>query len=99
MHIRTVGALALAAFALNVDQNRQVPTRLLITQQVHYYRLTVNFNDPRISTAQKFGRLPSNAFINRVACHVTTAFNASTVGLSTTVLTGTVPKRFSWPAM
>ncbi len=66
------------ALALNVDQNRVISARFANTQQTHYYRFTVNYNDPRISTAQKFGKLPSNSFINRFSCHVTTAFNAAT---------------------
>jgi hypothetical protein len=80
-----------AALALNVDQTRNVPTRFAGVQQTHYYRVTINFNDPNISTAQKFGRLPSRSFISKLECHVTTAFNAATtnevtMGTSTTAI-------------
>lgn len=71
------------AIALDVDQTRTVPARQFTSQQVSYYRITVNFNDPRISTAQKFGRLLRNTFITGVACHVMTAFNAATTNVFT----------------
>lgn len=76
-------ALAASAFALNVNQNNDLPARLLGTQQVSYYRVTVNFNDPNISTAQKFGTLPQLSFIDDVKCEVTTAFNAGTTNVFT----------------
>lgn len=78
-----LGAIYLPAVALDVDQTRNIPARQPPGQQVNYYRITVNFNDPRISTAQKFGRLLQNTFISNVACHVTTAFNASTTNVFT----------------
>jgi len=71
------------AIALDVDQTRTVPARQFTSQQTSYYRITVNFNDPRISTAQKFGRLLRNTFIGGVACHVMTAFNAATTNVFT----------------
>ena len=84
-----IAAAAPAALALNVDQNRVMPVRVNLTQQTNYYRFTVNYNDANISTAQLFGALPKNAYINGISCHVTTAFNAATtnvftVGTSTT---------------
>lgn len=78
-----IGLAIPAALALNVDQNRTIPARQHTTQQVSYYRITVNFNDPNISTAQKFGRLLRNTFITNIACHVTTAFNAVTTNVFT----------------
>lgn len=84
-----VAAGAGLSFALDVDQNRNTVAREFRDQQITYYRITVNYNDPRISTAQKFGKLKKDAFITNVACHVLTAFNAGTtnvftVGTSTT---------------
>lgn len=76
-------ALAIPAVALNVDQNKIVPTRTLNTNQTNYYRLTINFNDPNIASGQKFGRLPAASFINMISCHVTTAFNAVTTNVVT----------------
>lgn len=72
-----------AALALNVDQTRNTVVRQNTTQQTNYYRVKVNYNDPNISTAQKFGRLPANAFISGIACHVTAAFNAGTTNVLT----------------
>lgn len=88
-HVRLLAAALIiafavpAAFALSVDQTRIIPVRFANTQQTHYYRVTVNYNDSNISTAQKFGRLPSRAFITKIDCYLTAAFNAS----STNVLT------------
>jgi len=70
--------LGAVATALNQDQTRTFPVRVFSTQQVHYYRLSINFNDPNISTAQKFGAIGQNAFIENVECEVVTAFNAGT---------------------
>ena len=73
-----------AAMALNVDQNRIIPARFCSTaQNVCYYRLTINYNDPRISTGQWFGTLPQNAYILAIDADVTTAFNAQTTNLVT----------------
>lgn len=71
------------AYALNVDQNRIVSARVYPYQMVHYYRLTVNYNDPRISTGQLFGSLPKNAYILSIDADVTTAFNAVTTNVLT----------------
>jgi hypothetical protein len=87
------GAVALLAasaiaYGLNSDANRIYPVRQAMTQQTNYVRVLVNYNDPNLSTAVKFGKLPQNAFITRVAAHVTTAFNGTTpvltVGTNTT---------------
>jgi hypothetical protein len=75
-----------AAFALQVDQTRIMSKRLYATHQPSYYRLTINYNDPNISTAQAFGALGVNTFIKAIDCHVTTAFNASTTNV---ILLGT----------
>ena len=82
-----LGSIAMA-FALNNDQNRIYPKRTFRTQQIGYYRLTVNFNDPRISTAQLFGALSQNTLIVRVMCYVSTTFNASTNAGSLGTTTG-----------
>lgn len=78
-----VGALAVSAVALNVDQNRTFSARVHSTQQTSYYRVTVNFNDPNISTAQQFGALPAGAFITAVKVEVVTLFNAATTNVLT----------------
>jgi hypothetical protein len=68
-----------AALALVVPQNfapRQFPT-----QQVHYTRFVVNFNDCVLvanTCSTKRGALPYNAYILRVSQQVTTAFNSAT---------------------
>lgn len=72
-----------AALGLNVDQNRTMVARQNSTQQTSYYRFTINYNDPNISTAQAFGKLLQNTFISRLVCHVTTAFNAGTTNVVT----------------
>jgi hypothetical protein len=77
------GPALMPAYALDINQNQTIPARQFTSQQVSYYRVTVNFNDPRISTAQKFGRLFKNTFITGIACHVTTAFNAATTNVLT----------------
>ena len=80
------GAAAFAlkgpASALDVDQNRNIAARQLVDQQITYYRITVNFGDPRFPTGQKFGRLLNHTFITGIACHPTTAFNSSADFLS-----------------
>lgn len=75
-----VALSAWGALALSVDPNRNVIARQYSTLQPTYYRITVNFNDANIgSTAGvAFGKLLQNTFIDNVACHVTTAFNAGT---------------------
>jgi hypothetical protein len=77
-----IGGVA-AALALNLDQTRNFPARALSTQQTHFYRIVVNFNDPNIATAQKFGTLPAVSFITNVFVEVATAFNAGTTNTLT----------------
>jgi|DEB0MinimDraft_3_1074331.scaffolds.fasta_scaffold03247_5 hypothetical protein len=48
------------------------------TQQVHYIRKTVNFNDAGIGSGVVFGTLPAGAMIVSQNVRVTTAFNAGT---------------------
>lgn len=72
-----------AALALNVDQTRIMSKRDESQQALHYYRLTINFNDPGISAGAAFGALGLNTYIHSIDCHVTTAFNASTTNVVT----------------
>lgn len=61
-----------------------VAARVGTTQQVNYYRKTINFNDALISApANPFGRLPLNAFIVDVQVEIVTAFNAATTNVLT----------------
>lgn len=69
------------AFALQVDQTRIMSKRDESQQAMHYYRLTINYNDANISTPQAFGALGANTYIYAIDCHVTTAFNASTTNV------------------
>lgn len=54
------------------------PARQLHTQQVHYLRKRVNFNDSAISTGVVMGTLPAGAMIVSQNVRVNTAFNAAT---------------------
>lgn len=72
-----------AAFALSVDQTRVFSKRDLQIQAMHYYRLTVNFNDANIGLGQQFGTLAANSYIQSIDCYVTTAFNAATTNVIT----------------
>jgi hypothetical protein len=81
--VAVVALSAWGAVALDVDQTRTAVVRAPLTQQTSYYRITVNFNDPRISTAQIFGKLLQNTYITGLSCHVTTAFNAGTTNVFT----------------
>lgn len=76
-----IAVTAVAALAVNNDQTRTFPDRIGQTQQTNYYRITVNFNDPRISTPQQFGSIPQNSFISNVACYVATTFNATSTNV------------------
>jgi len=86
---RVLAAMLLAvfamggAYALQVDQTRIMSKRYVGSQQLTYYRLTLNFNDPNISTAQMFGALGKNWYIDHIDCHVTTTFNAATTNVVT----------------
>ena len=54
------------------------PARQLHTQQVHYLRKRVNFNDTNIAGGVVFGTLPAGAMITDLDIRVNTAFNAAT---------------------
>lgn len=71
------------AFAISNDPNRTFPPRDLHSEAVHFYRATINFNDPRIATGQQFGALPNNSYILAIDSQVTTAFNAATTNVLT----------------
>lgn len=52
--------------------------RILHTQQIHYFRKRVNFDDAGISAGVQFGTLPAGAIITNLIVRVNTAFNAAT---------------------
>ncbi len=52
--------------------------RQLHTQQTHYIRKRVNYNDSAIGTGVAFGTLPAGAMIVSQNVRVSTAFNAGT---------------------
>lgn len=52
--------------------------RLLHTQQVHYFRKRVNYNDAGIGTGVVFGTMPAGGMIVTQNVRVSTAFNAAT---------------------
>ena len=56
----------------------QATPREFHTQQVHYLRKTVNWNDANIATGVLMGTLPNGAQIVDIAVNVVTAFNAGT---------------------
>lgn len=66
------------AYALYNDQTKKYLPRYYNGQIVQYYRFTLNWNDPNISTGQVFGALGCNAYILSIDADVTTAFNAAT---------------------
>ncbi len=53
------------------------------TQQVHYLRKTVNFNDANVGTAVLVGTLPAGAQIVDAVTNVLTVFNAGTTNVLT----------------
>lgn len=57
------------------------PARQLHTQQVHYIRKRVNWNDSNISTGVVCGTLPAGALLLYAAVRVNTAFNAATTNV------------------
>lgn len=72
------------ARAVVTDPNRIIPERTCeYSQAVCYLRVTVNYNDPRISSSVWFDTLPANSYILAIDADVVTAFNAA----STNVLT------------
>lgn len=54
------------------------PARELHTQQTHYLRKRVNFNDAGIAGGVVIGTLPAGSMIVNQAVRVSTAFNAAT---------------------
>jgi hypothetical protein len=54
------------------------PARQLHTQQTHYIRKRVNWNDSAIGTGVIMGTLPAGAMLLAIAVRVNTAFNAAT---------------------
>ena len=52
------------------------------TQQTHYLRRRVNFNDPGIAAGALVGTLPAGAMIVSQNVRVATAFNATTNALN-----------------
>lgn len=79
------------ALALNIPSTAVFSARQNGTQQTNYYRFTVNFNDGRIATGVKFGRLPANAYISRISCYGLAAFNAATTNVFTVGYTAADP--------
>jgi hypothetical protein len=54
------------------------PARQLHTQQVHYLRKRVNYNDSAIGTGVVMGTLPAGAMIVNLNVRASVAFNAGT---------------------
>jgi hypothetical protein len=54
------------------------PARQLHTQQIHYLRKRVNYNDSAIGTGVVMGTLPAGAMIVSQDVRCSTAFNAGT---------------------
>lgn len=57
--------------------------RILHTQQTHYFRKRVNFNDTGVSTGVLVGTLPAGAMVVGAITRVNTAFNAGTTNVLT----------------
>jgi hypothetical protein len=57
------------------------PARELHTQQLHYIRKKVNFNDAGISTGVVVGTIPANSILVYACAVITTAFNAATTNV------------------
>lgn len=72
-----------AAFALQVDQTRNMVARQYNDYHPVYHRLTINYNDTNIGSGQMFGALNAGDFIQSIDCDVTTAFNAGTTNAVT----------------
>lgn len=76
--------------ALVTDPNKIIPSRSCgSTQNTCYERVTVNFNDPRISSGVWFATIPKNAFITAIDAYVVTAFNAASTNVLTVGATAT----------
>ncbi len=52
--------------------------RILHSQQSHYFRKRVNYNDAGIAAGVFVGTLPAGALLTRLTVRVNTAFNAGT---------------------
>lgn len=52
--------------------------RQIHTQQIHYFRKRVNYNDAAIGTGVVFGTVPAGSMIVLQSVRVNTAFNAGT---------------------
>lgn len=65
------------------------------TQQTHYLRRTVNFNDAGIANGVLLGTVPSGSIIMHVRILVTTAFNAATTNVLQGGTTGTGTNLFT----
>lgn len=57
--------------------------RVLHTQQVHYFRKRVNFNDANVANGVLVGTLPTGAMVIDAVVKVITAFNAATTNVLT----------------
>lgn len=57
--------------------------RQLHTQQVHYIRFTVNYNDTGISSGVVKGTIPADAQIVGILANIQTVFNAATTNVLT----------------
>lgn len=74
-----VAATVVPSLAIVTDPTKiQTARTCSATQGVCYMRVTVNFNDPRISSGVWFDTIPKNAYVLSVDADVTTAFNAGT---------------------
>ncbi len=65
------------------------------TQQTHYMRRTVNYNDAAIASGVLLGTVPSGSIILNVYILVTTAFNAATTNVLQGGTTGTGTNLFT----
>lgn len=83
------GLFSAPALALVTDPTKAIPERFCQGQAVCYFKVTVNFNDPRIASGVWFDTLPKNAFIISIDAQVTTAFNAGTTNVLTVGATPT----------
>ncbi len=90
----TILAFVGAATAVTFDKTRTHPARTYNMQMVHYYRATINFNDPVIGTGVWYGSLPPNAYVLSMDAYVTTAFNAGTNNFVTVGATATTGNEF-----
>ena len=69
--------------------------RVLHTQQIHFFRKRVNYNDVGIANGVLFGTLPAGAQITGLNVRVNTAFNAGTTNALNAGTTGTGTQVFT----